>query len=174
MSLLPIIYTSLLIFSILFILVLVSSYISYRIKQSNKLIAATNSGSFKLANQTTPQFSSKDYKKIIEERIKKDYLLQNQNRVREKQVSYPRTKSVYYREEREVGNGDKRIDVIYKDRSSYQNDHTSQKNRRLSIIDSRELLPQARQYSGNYSQSSYKSYTESVVDTDLLKYYDDF
>jgi hypothetical protein len=166
MSLLPIIYTSLIIFSSVLFLVLIISYISYKYKQSENVAIAGINGN----NIPKAQIHSNTRKENFS-RSHTGHSQTAMRRMNDQIRNYPKTKSHLYKNHRSIG--DRRINVIYREKTEQKNTTQPADIKRMSIVEdiSKNSLTQNnfRIYptSTEYSSRGYSG-------ANILRYYDDF
>lgn len=168
MSLLPIIYTSLIIFSSVLFVVLVISYLSYRYKQSSSvaLVGINNAPtSYKAGHHrnSNPASFSNTQQKLNQT----DNAL---NRLNDQIKHYPKTKSNYYKDQRHIG--DRRIDVIYREKV-VANVLPPSQIRRMSVVE--DISKNSRPENNYTEQREYRPLEISNnTGKNILRYYDDF
>ncbi len=170
MSLLPIIYTSLIIFSSVLFIVLVVSYISYKYKQTTKvaLVGVSNRENYLKPIRSSSKSVGQSYNNL---QPRKHQNLNTQQRQFDHINRYPKTKSQYYRDHKNIG--DRKIDVIYRDQPA-KNAVPPSTIRRMSIVEDlgRNAFPR-REF--NQTTEYDKSFEFSAnTGRNVLRYYDDF
>ena len=168
MSLLPIIYTSLLIFSSVLLVVLVVSYISYKYKQSDQvaLVGIDNSNGYRNSNHS----NNTKYQRSANGKSRNVQSNNVISRHNEQIRNFPMTKSNYYRDQRNIG--DRRIDVIYREKSPTKSTQPSQ-IRRMSVVEdiSKNSMPEIMNHQYNINNSLEFSRNSGG---NILRYYEDF
>ncbi|PKL89240.1 MAG: hypothetical protein CVV23_06225 [Ignavibacteriae bacterium HGW-Ignavibacteriae-2] len=162
MSLIPIIYTSLLIFSVAFLAVLIISYISYKIKQSSSVAYVTPKNRVP-SEQKIPYVQRPVYNPKPQEFESDHYSRRREVR------PYSQTNSVYYRNERNIGN--KKIDIIYKEKP--RTNQPSLKATRMNIIDDLSTRPQRTERTRSYTEARQLEFS-NFAEGNILRYYEDF
>lgn len=144
------------IFGGLLVFALVTSYISYKIKQSGRLATAGVDG-----KSTT----------VLKPKGSYPRLNSNNDRGRKQQVKFPRTKSIYHKEEREVGN--RKIDVIYRERTP--NAYSNPGRQRITKVDYLNSSDGSfNQAKGRVVEDQVYYGQQRIQENEILKYYEDF
>lgn len=161
MNLLPVIYASLLIFASLFLIVLVTSYITYKVKQYNSVALVTaNANPVREKNYSTKQQTFK-FKQETEGKIKSNDSRQvqnshNSNRIIRKDIEHKISK------EKEFNRNDKHVVV--------KNSHSS-RMMRIQDLRSSSSIAQSKKREFNYNPvMDQKTFSSGSI----LRYYEDF
>lgn len=171
MSLLPIIYTSLVIFGGLFFVVLLISYISFRLKQGNKFALATNVTGKNL--NLMPNYGKNYHPKVeYKHHSRHRTEVEKQNEIENmRSDTNSGQRNQYSLEERKIT--EKKINILnrYNNLNEYREDAIQTQKKRLTRVES--LYEGGKEYHVIQTVKN-QSPADEFREADLLKFYDDF
>lgn len=170
MSLLPIIYSSIVIFSGVLAFVLIVSYVSFKMKNSEliPLPAGNNKGK----NSIQPQSININYRRA--ESKNNNFHITGKNLYGSKVSSaLPITKSEYHRETKRVNK--RKIEVIYKEKKIFSRSKVRNNEPRFSVIKNISNDISIEKNRETEKESPIKcEVTQYSNSSDLLRYYENF
>ncbi|MFC2083865.1 hypothetical protein ACFLS9_02300 [Bacteroidota bacterium] len=173
MSLVPVIYSSLIIFGSLLLTVLVISYISYRLKKGTTPKPAMVGNTQNIASASINPNLGQYREQMLRTYYRDGQVRKNKSKIK---PVYPKTKSSYQTERIDIENN-KKINVIYRENITEPNRKRKSRknNQRYTILTGNQILSINNELNKKVHSFSFENSAtlNQFSENELLKFYDD-